>query len=178
MVKSYINHLTLSHYEKRAQEAHQAQSVLRGIVAAARAVERERKQRDIASRRRAFEKALSNSTPKLKMSSSLDQLPTFAAPSAVRYQDEARTSSRTPADPKLSEMAPSPTKQTTPSEVERKPPMKDRWSKFFTHLDGLSGALEFGAGFDDAGSLAEARQLAAKIFGILKRQPQLVNLQG
>ena len=50
----------------------------------------------------------------------------------------------------------------------------DRWARFFMQLDGLSGSLEFGAGFDDAANLAEARSRAARIFGILWRQPTLV----
>ena len=46
VVKFYINDLTLRHYEHRAREAHQAQTALRAVVAAARSAEREMKGRE------------------------------------------------------------------------------------------------------------------------------------
>lgn len=54
---------------------------------------------------------------------------------------------------------------------------KDRWSRFFVQLDGMSGGLELGAGFDEAVSLDQVRQLAARIFGILKTQTKLLRTQ-
>ena len=44
-------------------------------------------------------------------------------------------------------------------------------------LDGLSGALEFGAGFADAANLEQARRRAAHVFGILRKQPALSHAQ-
>ena len=49
-----------------------------------------------------------------------------------------------------------------------------RWSQFFMQLDGLSGALEFGAGVDDAANLEQARLRAARIFGMLQLVPELM----
>ena len=52
VVKFHINTLTLRHYEQRAAEAHKAQTVLRGIVAAARAAQREMKEAEVQAQKR------------------------------------------------------------------------------------------------------------------------------
>jgi len=47
------------------------------------------------------------------------------------------------------------------------------WSHFFSVLDDLAGPLEFGAEFDDASSLTQARKRALKVFRILSTQAEL-----
>eukprot|EP00966_Prymnesium_polylepis_P215553 4991604-Prymnesium_polylepis.2 len=76
-VQFYVNDLTLRHYEQRAREAHQAQTVLRGVVAAARSAEREMKES-------AFRKQGAHKNPggtvRAQLSSSMEALPSFPRP--------------------------------------------------------------------------------------------------
>ncbi|KAL1520950.1 hypothetical protein AB1Y20_022509 [Prymnesium parvum] len=171
-VKFYINDLTLRHYEDRAREAHRAQIVMRAIVAAARSAEREIKERELVVRRRkelASTSANSSgaSTPQvrplIRISSSADALPQAANP---REWHIAKPAILDEADP------------SSVSWKEERSTSKDRWSKFFVQLDTLSGALQFGAGLDDAASLEQARELAGRVFGILKKLPHLRHVDG
>lgn len=65
-----------------------------------------------------------------------------------------------------------------PSSTSSRPEHDDRWGRFFMQLDSLSGALQFGEGFDEAANVEQARRRAAHIFEILKAQPHLVQWDG
>jgi len=192
-VQFYVNDLTLRHYEQRAREAHQAQTVLRGVVAAARSAEREMKES-------AFRKQGAHKNPggtvRAQLSSSMEALPSFPRPANAVAVAASRSSDNLPipTPPTSSTTLPGGKEQMdvsaaaeeglegpacgAPPGGEQHDAPKDRTARFFMQLDGLTGALEFGAGFADAASLEQARRRAAHIFGILRIQPALSRNDG
>ena len=190
VVRFHINSLTLRHYEQRAMEAHRAQTVLRGIVAAARAAERERKEREAtqkkekeACQRQRGGKGIGRTADipdRSHLSRSLDSLPSVGALPSSRLPVEggvvvagaALTGAHT-SEPEAQALTASEQQDGGSSAVGHSRG-SNRWARFFVQLDGLSGALEFGAGLDDAQNLDQARVRASRIFGILRLQPKLV----
>ncbi|KAL1499011.1 hypothetical protein AB1Y20_013528 [Prymnesium parvum] len=151
LVKCYINALTLSYYEQRADEVHQAQTVLRAIGTAARSAEREMK--ELAARRR--KEGARDVYPRVES----------VSPSALGWAP-----SEAPAAPRSAGAAAE--RGEGPAAV--RPESTDRHSTFSSRLTGLAGGLNFGTGYDETSSMRQARRRATRIFNILKKQPELL----
>jgi len=169
-VQFYINDLTLRHYENRAQEAFQAQRLLRRIVAAARAVleqkKREQRRAETCARTHSSTAPWASKTIGTCMGGSLScgvsrdvSARSDLSGAAAEEEDERRQPEFNPDDR---------------SNVQ----VRGRWDKFFVMLEDLSGPLEFGANFDDAASVDQARRRANKVFTILEKQRELLNDSG
>jgi len=148
-IQSYINSLTLHHYEARAWDAFQAQKVLRKIVAACQLTQ----SREWAKGKGVTKLRGVGESSKSSLNASADKLPS-----------NARATVGNPATVSAS----------TENEADATGKSGERYASFNRHINRLAGPLEFGSDVDDAYNLTQARRRAGRIFSVLKRQRELL----